>query len=62
LVAASVLPVYRLKIGKITTRYSAAELEGLIEAANKACETKSRKSPSLVMLKQKAATAYAATA
>ena len=50
------------KTGKITTHYSAAELEGLIEAANKACETKSRKSPALVMLKQKAATAYAATA
>ena len=29
------------KTGKITTHYSAAKLGGLIEAANKACETKS---------------------
>lgn len=50
------------KTGKITTHYSGAELESLIEAANSVCETKSRKSPALVMLKQKAATALAATA
>lgn len=50
------------KTGKVTTHYSAAELEGLIEAANSVCETKSSKSPALVMLKQKAATAYAITA
>lgn len=41
------------KTGKITTHYSAAELEALIEAANRVCETGSRKSPALVMLKQK---------
>ena len=29
-------------MGKITTHYSGAELEGLIEAANSVCETKSR--------------------
>lgn len=45
------------KTGKITTHYSAAELESLIDAANTVCETKSRKSPALVMLKQKMATA-----
>ena len=50
------------KTGKISTHYSAAELEDLIEAANSVCETKSRKCPKLVMLKQKAVTATAATA
>ena len=50
------------KTGKITTHYSAAELEALIQVANRVCETKSRKSPALVMLKQKAATASAVTA
>lgn len=35
--------------------YSAAELTNLIAAAEKACETGSRKSPALVVLKQKAA-------
>ncbi|MDZ4200949.1 MAG: tyrosine-type recombinase/integrase [Gallionella sp.] len=50
------------RTGKITTHYSAAELENLIEAANSVCSTQSRKSPALVMLKQKAATARAATA
>lgn len=48
--------------GKITTHYSAAELEGLLEAANRVCETESRKSPALVMLKQKAATEFTVTA
>ena len=42
--------------GDITTHYSAPELEELIEAANRVCEQKSGKSPSLVVLKQKAAT------
>ena len=42
------------KSGRITTHYSAAELENLIEAANKVCGENSRKSPALVLLKQKA--------
>ena len=41
------------KSGRITTHYSAAELENLIEAANKVCAVQSRKSPALVLLKQK---------
>jgi integrase len=41
--------------GDITTHYSAPELEELLEAANRVCETKSGKSPALVVLKQKAA-------
>lgn len=40
--------------GRITTHYSAAELENLIEAANKVCGTESRKSPALVLLRRKA--------
>ena len=44
------------KSGRITTHYSAAELENLIEAANRVCGEKSRKSPALVLLKTKAAT------
>lgn len=50
------------KSGRITTHYSAAELQNLIDAANRVCEQKSRKSPALVLLKQKAATATALTA
>jgi hypothetical protein len=42
------------KSGRITTHYSAAELENLIEAANRVCGESSRKSPALVLLKQKA--------
>jgi len=49
------------KPGRITTHYSAAELENLLEAANKVCGDNSRKSPTLVLLKQKTATACAAT-
>jgi len=45
------------KNGDITSHYSAPELEELIEAANRVCEQKSGKSPALVVLKQKAATA-----
>ena len=41
----------------ITTHYSAAELQKLIDAANRVCGEKSGKSPALVVLKQKAATA-----
>jgi integrase len=50
------------KSGRITTHYSAAELENLIEAANRVCGENSRKSPALVLLKQKAATAETVTA
>jgi len=39
--------------GRITTHYSQAEIQNLIEAANKACEQqKSRKSPALVILRR----------
>lgn len=38
--------------GRITTHYSASELENLIEAANRVCAEKSRKSPALVILRQ----------
>jgi hypothetical protein len=50
------------KSGRITTHYSAAELQNLIEAANRVCEQNSRKSPALVLLKQKAVTTPALTA
>ena len=39
------------KSGRITTHYSAAELENLLAAANSVCNEKSRKSPALVMLR-----------
>ena len=39
--------------GRITTHYSAAELANLIEAANRVCESGSRKTPALVILKNK---------
>jgi integrase len=39
--------------GRITTHYSAAELRNLIDAANRICGQDSRKSPALVLLKQK---------
>jgi len=42
------------KSGRITTHYSAAELENLIDAANRVCGENFRKSPALVLLKQKA--------
>jgi len=41
------------KSGRITTHYSAAELQNLIAAAEKVCGTDSRKSPALVVLKRK---------
>jgi integrase len=50
------------KSGRITTHYSAAELENLLAAANRVCGQESRKSPALVVLKQKAANACALTA
>lgn len=45
------------KSKRITTHYSAPELQSLIEAANKVCETpgESRKSPALVVLRRKVA-------
>lgn len=42
--------------------YTAAELENLIAAANRVCGEDSRKSPALVLLKQKAATGDVVTA
>lgn len=42
------------KSERITTHYSQAELEKLIDASNKVCGDESRKSPALVILKQKA--------
>ena len=48
--------------GRITTHYSAGELGSLIEAANRVCEGGSRKSPALVILKNKAPAAVAANA
>ena len=44
------------KSGRITTHYSAAELENLIQAANRVCGENSRKSPALVLLKRNAVT------
>ncbi|MEM6575685.1 MAG: site-specific integrase, partial [Pseudomonadota bacterium] len=41
--------------GDITTHYSGPEIEELIEAANRVCRQESGKSPSLVLLRQKAA-------
>jgi len=43
------------KAGRITTHYSGPELSNLIAAAEKACQTGSRKSPALGALKSKAA-------
>ena len=48
--------------GDITTHYSAPELEELLEAANKVCDSKSGKTPALVVLKQKAAATREASA
>ena len=42
------------KSGRITTHYSAAELENLIQAANRVVGENSRKSPVLVILRSKA--------
>jgi integrase len=39
--------------GRITTHYSQAELTGLIEAAEKVCDTESRKSPATTWLRRK---------
>jgi len=50
------------KSGRITTHYSAAELENLLKAADSVCGDNSRKSPALVLLKQKTARAFALTA
>ena len=45
------------KSGRITTHYSGAELENLVEATNRVCGENSRKSSALVLLRQQAATA-----
>ena len=45
--------------GDITTHYSAPELQELLEAANRVCDTKSGKTPALGVLKQNGATAGA---
>jgi hypothetical protein len=52
----------RHRNGDITIHYSAPELEELLAAANTVCDGKSGKSPALVVLKQKAAADYEATA
>ncbi len=41
------------KSSRVTTHYSQAELENLIAASNRVCETTSRKTPALVILKKK---------
>jgi integrase len=43
--------------GDITRHYSAPELEELVGAANRVCEAQSGKTPALVVLKQKTASA-----
>ena len=48
--------------GRITTHYSAVELANLMDAANQVCESGSRKTPALVMLKKQAPAAVAASA
>ena len=48
--------------GRITTHYSAAELQSLLDAANRVCDEGSRKTPALVVLKRKAPAAIAASA
>lgn len=47
------------KNGDITTHYCAPEIEELIEAVERLCETTSRKSPALVILRSRAAAARA---
>ena len=47
--------------GDITTHYSAPELEELLEAANRVCDSKSGKTPALIVLKQSVAAAGAVT-
>ena len=42
------------KSARITTHYSNAELQNLIDAANRVCTDESRKSPALVLIKQAA--------
>jgi hypothetical protein len=40
------------KSARITTHYSGAELQSLIEASNRVCGEVSRKTPALVVLKR----------
>jgi hypothetical protein len=42
------------KSGRINTHYTRADLSNLIEAAEKVCETKTRKTPALTWLRRKA--------
>ena len=39
------------KSARITTHYSGAEIGNLIEASNQGCQTASRKSPAIVLLR-----------
>jgi integrase len=48
--------------GRITTHYSAAEFQSLLQAANRVCGEGSRKGPALVVLKRKAPAAIAGSA
>jgi integrase len=48
--------------GRITTHYSAAEFESLLDAANRVCASNARKMPALVVLKRKAPAVVAASA
>ena len=48
--------------GRITTHYSGAELCNLIDAANKACGEDSRKTPALILIRQRAKLGGFATA
>jgi integrase len=41
------------KSSRITTHYSAAELTHLITAANKVCESDSRKSPAMTLIRSR---------
>jgi hypothetical protein len=43
------------KSGRVTTHYSAAEPQNLLDATERECEDDSRKTPTLVVLKQRAA-------
>ncbi len=50
------------KNGDITTHYSAAELQELLDAANKVCSPNSGKTPALTLLKRKAVSVLPLTA
>ncbi len=50
------------RLWRVNTRCSAAELANLVDAANRVCEDRSRKSPAPVLPKRKALAAVAASA